>query len=303
MEAGLIEFKTTVKKLAAVCLLLICHGFSSFSVAEDVIKISQGQSERDQRTKYTYEVLDTALKLSESRYGPYKIEIVGRGKPNLRALKLLQDGEVINVALAITRPKWEQTTIAIRVPVRMGLLSYRLLAVDKSNTDIFEQVETVADLKKLRVGLRLSWATSDLMKLLGYNVINAYTYDSIFSMLHEGRFDYIPRGVHEIYDEIAVRQKELPNLVVEPNLLMYIPSPYYVFVSKKTPRIAERLRFGLEKMVELGVFREMIERHYGDFIRRANLRNRKIIRLSNPLLPEYIPSDNKDYWISFDELL
>lgn len=281
---------------------LFCTFFTcSYVYGLDVIKISQGQSKKDLRTKYTYEVLQTALELTIPEYGPYEIEIVGSGKPNQRALKLLVSGQVINVALAITRPEWEEKTIPIRIPVRMGLLNYRLLAVHKDNLDKFKGVETVEDLKPLRVGLRLSWATSDIMIAQEYNVVNSYTYDSIFAMLHKGRFDYIPRGLHEVYGELEVRKQDMPNLVVEPNLALYIPAPYYVFVSKSNPLIAERMKAGLELMVEQGVFRQMIDKHYGEYLERADLKSRKIINVGNIFLPESAPLDVEKYWLDLGE--
>ena len=294
-----ITFKASIRAIGLSFSCTACLLFSQLSVAEDVIKISQGQSKKDLRTKYTYEVLDTALKLTEPEYGPYRIDIVGAGKPNVRALKLLQLGEVINVALAITRPQWEETTIPIRIPVRMGLLNYRLLAVHKDNLEAFQGIDTIEELKKLSVGLRLSWATWDTMRKQNYNVVNSYTYDSTFAMLQERRFDYIPRGMHEIYGELDIRRQEHPDLTIEPNLALFIPAPYYVFVSRKAPRIAERMRAGLELMVQQGIFRKMIDRHYGEHIERSNLDNRTILNVGNVLLPAMTPLDKKEYWLDF----
>lgn len=279
--------------------VLVLFLFSVFYVsATDTIRVSQGQSSKDVRALYTHEVLSKALELTQGSHGPFEVEITSTGLPNQRALEQLQlkDG-LFNVAMAITRYEWEKKSIAIRIPVRMGILSYRLLAVHKDNLDKFKDVHTIEQLKSLSAGLRVSWATSEIMSQQGYKVVNAYGYDSLFAMLEKKRFDYIPRGVHEIYDEISLRNKELPNLVVEPNLAIVIPSPYYIFVSNHAPRIAERLEIGLESMVDQGILKQMLKKYYARFIQKANIKHRRVLHVGNESLPPETPLNERKYWI------
>lgn len=64
-------------------------------------------------------------------------------------------------------------------------------------------------------------------------------------MLNHDRFDFLPRGVNEIFEEYALRKDLLENVIIEPHLALYIPGATYVFVSPKYPELAERLEIGL----------------------------------------------------------
>lgn len=267
--------------------------------AIEIIKINKGQSEIDTRTKYTYSILNKALEIGKPKFGDFKIQVTGFAIPNHQTLKELSKGEFINVAMAITTDEWERENTAIRVPIRRGIFSYRLLAINKSNLATFKKITTLEQLKKLTVGVRKSWALRKTLLALRFNMSDAYSYDSIFAMLDKNRFDYIPRGIHEIYDEIDIRKETLRNLMVEPKLALYIPSPFYIFVSRSTPQIAIRLQWGLEELVKQGILKETFEAHYGEYIKKADLTNRTIINVGNPLLPSTTPLKRKELWHSF----
>lgn len=81
------------------------------------------------------------------------------------------------------------------------------------------------------------------------------------------------------------------------SLISYIPSPFYMFVSPKHPRLEERLTFGLEKMVADGTLRAMFNDYYGSSFNKAKLHERNIINIGNPLLPEKTPLHRKELWL------
>ncbi|WP_111978330.1 substrate-binding periplasmic protein [Algibacillus agarilyticus] len=285
-----------------LCLLFLMLSLSALSSAADIIKISIGQSEKDVRNQYTNEILTQALKLSAERYGPYTMQAMQYAVPNNRKLSLLQTGEILNIAMALTTLEWEEKTIPIRIPLRLGILNYRLLATHKNKLPLFSDISTAEDLKKLTVGLRKSWATWTVMHQLGFKIEDAFSYDGIFGMLDKQRFDYIPRGSHEIVDELTLRQKQYPELTIEPKLALYIPAPLYMFISHKTPHIAERLEYGLEEMVKQGLLRKIFYRYYAKHLEKADLANRTIINIGNPVLPPKTPLHRKELWLDFNNL-
>jgi hypothetical protein len=272
---------------------------STPAIALDKIKVNKGQSEIDIRTGYTYDILNKALAIGVDKFGPYEIEVAGFSIPNHQTLKELTRGEFINVAMALSTDEWEQNSIPLRIPLRRGIFSYRLLAINKSNSEAFNNINTPEQLKQLTIGLRKSWRTRETFDALGFTISDAYSYDSIFAMLDKNRFDYIPRGIHEIYDEIEIRKASFPNLAVEPRLALHIPAPFYMFVSKTTPQIAERLSWGLEELVKQGILKDTFEQYYGEHIKKADLENRTIIHLGNPVLPSKTPLERKELWHSF----
>lgn len=115
-------------------------------------------------------------------------------------------------------------------------------------------------------------------------------------MLMHDRFDYFPRGINEVFDEIEQRHQELPDMVIEPTLAMYLSTPSYIFVSPKHPELAERIETGLRRMIEDGSFDEIFWKFHGENIKKADLNNRKIITLNNPLLTPETPFNEKQLW-------
>lgn len=284
-------------RFVAMLLSVVFCLFIETVAAKDIIKVNKRHSDQDTRSYYPYAVLAKALEESVDKYGDYEVKIAEHVLPNHRTLDFLQDGDLVNVVMVVTTPKWEERSIPIRIPLRLGALAFRLLAINKNNQAKFANLTDLQGLKKLTVGLNRNWATWDLMNYLGFNIASVYSYEALFGMLAKGRFDYIPRGVHEIYDEIDIRSVKMPELMIEPDVALYIPAPFYMFVSPNYPHIAERLTYGLEKMVKSGKLREMFYQHYGSSFVKAKLQERRIINIGNPLLPKETPLHRKELWI------
>ncbi|MBU2881050.1 transporter substrate-binding domain-containing protein [Psychrosphaera sp. B3R10] len=280
--------------------LLIFSNFLAAAEPIDIIKLNSGHNASDQRHLYNWEVIDAALEASKIKYGRSKVKITGSAIPNHQRLKSLVQGRFLNVAMSLTNQEWEDSVIPIRIPIRRGIFSYRLLMINKDKKETFKRISTVNRLKEMRVGVRKSWTTRIILKHLNFNTVDAFSYDAVFAMLDKGRFDYIPRGINEIYYELKVREKDLPNIMIEPDIALYIPSPYYIFVSPKTPRIAERLEYGLDKMVKNGKLNEIFTKHYGKYIERAQIHKKRIIQIGNPLLPIETPLHDSDLWFDFN---
>lgn len=284
------------KILLAVFCIWVCI-FPGISTSKDLVLVNKRHSDKDTRSIYPYEVLDKALAISVERYGDYEVQVADHLLPNNRTIDMLVDGEFLNVVMVVTTQEWEDKTLPIRIPLRKGVLAYRLLAVKESDAHKFAQIKSVADLQKFTVGLHRNWATWEIMNHKGFLVGSGYSYEALFGMLNKGRFDYLPRGVHEIFDELEVRKNDFPELVVAPNIALYIPAPFYMFVSPKHPRLAERLTWALEKMVAEGILDSIFDRHFRDSIVKAKLCERIILNLGNPLLPEKTPLDRKALWV------
>jgi hypothetical protein len=265
--------------------------------SKDIVIVNKRHSDKDTRSIYPYAVLTEALRVSEEKYGEFEMKVADHLLPNNRTIDMLVQGEVLNVVMVVTTKEWEKKTIPIRIPLRRGALAYRLLAINKINEDKFRLISNVSELKRFTVGLHRNWATWDIMNHLGFKVGSGYSYESLFGMLSKGRFDYLPRGAHEIYDELAIRKWDYPNLVPAPNIALYIPSPFYMFVSPKHPKLAKRLTWALERMVKDGTLKSMFDQYYKESLLKAELKKRTILNLGNPLLPEKTPLDRKELWI------
>ncbi len=283
-------------------LLAIILFISSNAVAAlDEVKWPKNRNKVDPREQYKRKILLSALERTKEMYGDYTLERVNvDGMTNTRAREIIRAGEPFNISSALTSREWESETIPIRIPIRRGILNYRLLLIKKGNEKVFHDVNTLEDLKQKKVGLRIGWSTTKIFDSLNFSMVKGLKYDGLFVMLDSGRFDYIPRGINEIYNEILQREQVL-NLGIEPNLAIYLAAPTYFFVSPKMPSLAERLELGLEMMVKDGTLRQMFQENYSKSLEIANIKSRKIIKIENTLLPPETPLHRKELWFEYDE--
>jgi len=277
---------------------LCCFSFQV--VAADILRIKDRSSSLDLRGQYIDNLLIRALRLSQEKYGPFTIDRLKADYPSHGVLQLLENGDLINVSVAMTSDEWENKAIPIRIPLRRGIFKYRLLMVHKDNLDQFKDITHVDQLKKLAVGLKRGWTIRTILDTLDFNIVDVDSYDLIFEMLHQKHFAYTIRGIHEIYEELKLRKRFFNDLVIEPNILLHLPAPSYFFVSPQYPKIAERIEYGLETMVASGELQQLFEEAFSKYIDILDLTNRRVIEVGNPLLPEKTPLDRKELWFDFN---
>ena len=264
--------------VALVFSLLFC---ATSSIAVDTAKVLKPALDKDKRALHKNEVIYRSLQITEGEFGVFKFETVDLNMHPGRGLESIKDGNLINVGIVPHNSKWDQYTLAVKVPVRQGLLSYRLLLVNKQDLSKYSQVKTLDDLKELTAGLQTNWATTRVFQHLELNHLTGHNFEGLFLMLKKRRFDYIPRAVYEIYDELDNRKDVLNDIVIEPNLALYLPMPSYVYVSPEEPRLAQRIEAGLTKMQNNGELKAIFEKYYAEDISRANLQNRTLINLAS----------------------
>lgn len=300
--------KETAMKLmcwryCAISIVTTLVFVSTQCFALDVVKWEKSKNPSDPRTIYKERVIEAALEKTVPEFGPYKFERVPMDSSvnNTRAQQMLSTGTIINTYVGLASLEWEKAAIPVRIPIRRGIVAYRLLLVHKDRVNDFKNVNTYEDLKQLKVGLQVGWTTTKVLEAAGFNVVKGTKFDSLFYMLDGGRFDYLPQGINEVYSELNKRSGEL-DLAVEPHLLLRIPAPTYIFVSKADERLAKRLEAGLEMMIADGTLKAMFDERFSDAIIQADMLNRRVIDIPNKLLPAGTPLDRKELWFDVSEL-
>lgn len=289
-----------LKSISFISIIILITTSFSFQVeAVDTVKILKPLLGKDKRSKHKDEVILRALQVTQNEFGPYEFQTIDGDMSPGRALISMQEGTIINTFIAPSNDDWNTHTTVIKIPVRQGLLSYRLLLVNKNSLDKFKQVENLTDLKKLTAGLHSDWVTTDVFKQGGMKVLTAHNYEGLFLMLSHNRFDYMPRAIYEVYDELNNRETKLKDVVVEPSIALYLPMVSYVYISPKEPRLAKRIETGLRKLVASGEIKDILNKYYADDIKQANLENRKIIKIENPDFKDDDIINDKDLWIQY----
>ena len=218
--------------------------------------------------------------------------------PQFRAEADLLNGKM-SVVWGSSTPEREEKLKAIRIPAIKGLLGHRIFIIRPENQYLFDRVQTLDDLKKLKAGQGVDWGDTEILRSAGLNVITANKYESLFYMADGGRFDYFPRAVHEPWAELA-NYPEL-NLTVEKNLLLVYPLTMNFYVAPDNQELHDIIYKGLEMAIQNGAYDEFFFKHpmVKDALEKSNVSQRRVIRIQNPNVHPETPLDRKEFWLDF----
>ena len=256
------------------------------------------ESARDVRYLYQWEVLRTALEKTHAKWGPYRL-VAGEVMTERRqAYELRNATGNLTVMYLGTTPEFERELVPVRIPVDRSLGGYCVFLVRAGEQARFDAVRTLDDLRQFTYGLGLGWIDVEILRASGFNVVTGSSYDGLFEMLVNGRFDVFLRGAVEILDEYEQRREELRDIRIEDSLLLYYPLPMYFWFAK-TPegqRLAQRAEAGLRLMLADGSYDEIFDRYQRAKIERLHLKTRKAYRIDNPFLGPETPLADRRLW-------
>ena len=285
--------KFSAQSLVATFLLLIIN-ISSAATFEVIT--SKPETATDIRYEHSDLVLKHLLKITEKEFGPATLKTALEPMSRDRAFEELMKGELLHVSAEAVKAEWASDLIPIYIPINKGLTGYRIFLISKKSQAELSKITTIEELKKIKMGSGSQWSTTKIGKDAGFNIISTRKLEGLFWMLMGDRFQILPRGVNEASAELATHKALLPDMRIEETLAMYIPLPTFFFVSPKHPKLAERIRVGLNMMYEDGSFDEIFYAYHITMIQEAKLGSRKIFPLANPTLPKEVPLNEARYW-------
>lgn len=284
-----------MRKIAYVTALAGLAFFTSSALADVKVVYPAPENAADVRYNDLIEILKTALEKTTPQYGAFTIAPASSIMNEARQLESLEKGEALNIVWSSTSEEKESKYHPIRIPLRKGLLGFRISLIKKDVQAKIDQVKTLDDLKKLSIGQGVGWGDVKLYESNGLRVQTAQ-YEQLFKMTNMGRFDLFPRGITEAFDEYKKNKDALPDLAIEQNLLINYPWPYYFFFNKKDAALADRIEAGLRTMIKDGSFDALFKKYNGAAIEQANIKNRRVIQIKNPFLPKATPLADKSLW-------
>jgi len=271
-------------------------GGSAAEGATEIVRYNVASGKLDSKQSYYLEVLKLALQKSEAEFGPFLLEPVFVETLQGRRIKLVADEQLIDVMWTMTSREREQELRAIYVPLMKGLMGYRIALIRSGDQQRFEQINSLAELKRLTWGQGLDWPDSDILESQGFDLMRGKS-SSLIEMLSRSRFDAFPRALHEPWSEVEGRD----DVVVESSLIIKYSAPIYFFVNNQNERLARRIEAGLELAIEDGSFDKLFYSHptTAEVLQRANLKHRKIFEIDNPDLSPRSREllDNKALWL------
>lgn len=279
----------------AGCVLALA-GLQGPVRAADVYIIDMNSSKSHFSNSHVMRLLHAALQASSPRYGAYELKIATLHMERERLLQEMLKGSQVNLSGQVTSAEWENKLIPIRIPFDKGISCYRISLIDGRNQNLFSAVRTLDDLKQYSVGAGRQWSSTGIYRHAGLPLVETNSTLGLHHMLAAGRFQHFPRAIDEAIYEQAAHVQEFPALTVERSFALYIPAPRYFFIGGQQQRLAQRLEFGLQRLVADGRFDQLFHQFYDGLIEQSGLRKRRIFRLANPALSPLTPLDNKAYW-------
>lgn len=199
------------------------------------------------------------------------------------------------VLWTVTSQQRESLLRPIRVPLFKGLIGTRVLVIRREDLGKFEMVNSLADLQQFVAGQGANWPDTTILRANGLRATEGVGKDQLYKMLEAKRFDYFPRGITEIINEMPFLAEH--DLVIEPNVLIAYPAAMYYFVNKNNDELAGRIERGWEIILANGEFDAFFYNHPRI---KGGLQylhsHQRIIHLANPELPEIFPIEKTHYW-------
>lgn len=247
----------------------------------------------DPHVDYVLEILRHAVQASGQ---PYQLRASEVAMQQARAIyELTSPNGIVDILWTMSTDEREAQLIPIRIPIDKGLLGWRLALVRAADAEMFREVKTLKDLSAFSAGQEMDWPDVAILRTNGLPVRTSASYDPLFTMLKAGRFDYFPRAVFEIQNELD--QRPFLNLLIDKYIVLYYPSALYFFVSPREPKMAQDIQRGLEEIIKNGTFEKIFQRANQNAIKNANLKSRTVITLRNPFLnPEKMPLQRTSLW-------
>ncbi|MGY3858566.1 hypothetical protein [Aeromonas veronii] len=244
---------------------------------------------------YQLKLLELALTRADQ---PFKLEQVELNLNQFSLQQELSKGKNINVYWMGTSSALESSLIPVPIPLFRGLEGLRLSFIHADAQEKFNQVNSLADLKKLKAAQGVGWADNKILELAGIPTY-AGRYNNLFRLINDGdKLDFFPRNVVEIFAERAELSAQYPNLAVEQHLLLRYPFAEFFFVSPESPKLAKAIQTGLERAYADGSFMKFFRENpkIREALASANLEGRLTIPLTNPDMTPLLRSIPAQYW-------
>lgn len=266
----------------------------SFSHAETVIH----PYNNDARSALALKILKLALSKSAPNSITYesKSEVLTED----RMLSETIEGD-LSVSWSGITPQYEEELLPVHIPVFKGMLGHRIFIIKKGNQHLFDNINSLEDLKKLKAGQGTTWGDTLVLKNADLPTVTTTKYANLFRMLEGDRFDYFPRALHEPWSEVA----GLPelNLTVEKRILLVYPFAMYFLVAPDNQRLHDLIYQGFEAAVLDGSFDKLFYNDPGvrSALDNSNLAERIVFRMPNPNMGPKTPTDRPEFWLKLDE--
>ncbi len=266
------------------------------------ITILPKQSTADTTHDYQVKIIELALK--KNKIDNVTINFAETFASQGRAMRLLNPPAMLDLVAAGPTKDRDSLYHAIKIPLYMGLLGYRVLVIRKDRYQEFINIKHPNELKALIACQAYHWPDSDILEANGYKVLRVLKLESMFTLVRNGRCDYFPRSITEGYTEIKGYAKisHTDVLAVFDDIILKYKFPYYLFTGIDNKKLAAQLEFGLEQAIADDSLINLMKIHPATrhIFPISQWKDKRFFHLFNPLLPESTPIEKKYLWLNID---
>lgn len=256
------------------------------------------ESPLDVRYLYQWEILRTALEKTTPKWGPYRMTPSAFMTEQRQAFELKNATGKLTVMYLSTTPDFEKTLVPVRIPVDKNLGGYSVFLIRRQDQPRFAAIRTLDDLRRFSYGVGLGWIDVGILRANRFNVVTGSSYDGLFEMLINRRFDIFLRAAVEVLDEYDRRKASLPDLHIEDGIIFYYTLPMYFWFprTREGRRLAARAEEGMRMMIADGTYDAIFDKYQRHKIMRLRLKERRIFRINNPNVGPETPLSDKRLW-------
>jgi hypothetical protein len=291
--------KNKYARYLALSLLLL---LSPWALAEFIVSHRAPFSEGDKHHVYSTELLRLALEKTRKEYGDFTLRPIPP-RNYARAVKAAVDNAYPNL---IIETSYEQALTHhakldfINFPMDLGVLGYRVCFINPKLKASGKEITTLEQLRQYDFVHGVGWADTLIFRHNGLKVQEIEYYDGIFLMVIGGRVDFFCRGVNEILGEME-QFSELKELTIDDQFLLVYPLPRFFYLNRANTLAKERIGLGLQRAYADGSMQALWKESFLPSLALVGLKQRKVIRLENPLLDELDMSFVPDFMPLLDE--
>jgi hypothetical protein len=143
-----------------------------------------------------------------------------------QAYSLMNGTGALSIMYLGVRPEFQEKLHSIPIPIDKDLEGYCVFLINKSDEKSFAPVSSVEDLKRFSIGLGYGWIDVDILEANGLKVRTGTSYEGLFKMLAQRRFDSLLRSSVEVLDELSARTAELPHCPVLSDAHVFLVCQY-----------------------------------------------------------------------------
>lgn len=227
----------------------------------------------------------------------YEIKYMDNDVPKLRAFRLIEQKLGIDLIPAGATHEREKRLLPVRIPILKGLFGWRVALVHEQNISIFNNATNLASIKTFTAGQLRTWSDVEILESNGIRVEKGANFQGLFKMLDKQRFDYFPRSILQVTQELNDHRHF--QLALEPHILIHYPTAYYYYVNQQNLELAKDIESGLEAAISSGRFEQLFQQKFNKVLDKFKSHNRRVIELHNPYLPNATPLDRQELWFHF----